>query len=165
MHVAGKVPAHAGSETQDGFADYGPVHVDTTPPLATTLTVNVSTLTPTVTLKWQVPNDLFLGALNSNIGYFRIQYSATPNPPWDPNQYNSRISNNGYPADAWVSYTIADLQSATSYYFTLWSEDFAGNISPISNSALAYTMSSFIARPVIKGIGDTTGDCVADIQT
>ncbi|MGQ0644390.1 MAG: kelch repeat-containing protein [Elusimicrobiota bacterium] len=162
MHVSGKNASHVGGEAQDGYSDYGPVYIDTTPPAAVAdLAARASTATASVTVLWTVPYDS-----SSGIGHYRLQYSPSPNPPWDPAQYNARFSGQNHSSGTAVSYTVDNLQFNTTYYFALWSEDRAGNLSAVSNTASAGTRSVFIAYPLYRNSADTcTGECIADIQT
>src|SRR5262249_38342412 len=160
--VMGRNGAHSGGETNDGYYNFGPVYIDTTGPVAvTTMTATASATTTDITLLWSFPNDRFAGTLNSNITAFRIQYNTYPNPPWDSSQYNVRITTSGVTAGTTVSYTASGLLAGTSYYFALWSEDYAGNISDVSNIPVAITTNVFTARPVAIGPADNTADCIA----
>jgi tetratricopeptide (TPR) repeat protein/N-acetylneuraminic acid mutarotase len=165
MHVSGKNASHGGGETQDGYSDFGPIYIDTSPPVAIQdVSARASTSAASVTVLWTSPDDRRAGTVPFR-GYYRLQYSPAPNPPWNAAQYNARFSAGVYESGTALSYTVDGLEYGTTYYFAVFSEDLAGNISAVSNAASALTPTGFKSLPLSRGSADTTSDCLGDVTS
>jgi hypothetical protein len=89
-----------------------------------------------VKLSWLAPgND---GMENNFSGKYKIQYRTTADNYWNPSNAQVVISTSDVVPGASQVKVVTGLLGGSSYYFALWSEDEAFNLSEISNIATAY---------------------------
>ncbi len=127
-----------------------------------------------VELNWDAPgSDGMLGSITG--GRFIIKYSTYTMPAaeweeeegWNLEKYRYRITvtTDTAPGEK-HSYIIDDLLPVTTYYFRVWTEDFRGNRSGISDQAKAVTSVEMLNEPIttLEGWPDDTVDGKIDLR-